>query len=73
LQVLQESVSKLHAYFFHQGGGWHVRDNGSANGTCLNGHRMTAAAVVRSGDALQFGTVLCQLMGPAQLYELLGG
>ncbi len=67
----QESVSKLHAYFFHQAGAWHVRDNGSANGTRINGHRLAAAAIVRSGDVLEFGGVLCQLLGPAQLYELL--
>jgi pSer/pThr/pTyr-binding forkhead associated (FHA) protein len=50
------TVSRRHARLERRGGAWAVVDEGSANGTFLNGHRVTETAL-RSGQELRFGGV----------------
>jgi hypothetical protein len=50
-----ETVSRLHAVFENLGSGWSIRDLGSRNGTYLNGERISAERVLRSGDEVRVG------------------
>src|SRR6201994_4160380 len=50
-----ETVSRLHAVFENLGFAWSIRDLGSRNGTYLNGDKITAERVMRSGDELRIG------------------
>jgi pSer/pThr/pTyr-binding forkhead associated (FHA) protein len=50
-----ETVSRLHAVLENLGFAWSVRDLGSRNGTYLNGDRITAERVLRSGDEVRVG------------------
>lgn len=49
------TVSRLHAVLENHGSAWSVRDVGSRNGTYLNGEKISAERVLRSGDELQVG------------------
>jgi hypothetical protein len=49
------TVSRLHATLRRVEGRWWLRDAGSANGTTVNGCRVTDAVEVRSGDELVLG------------------
>lgn len=51
-----KAVSRLHAAFQRYGAGWCVRDLGSANGTFLNGRRLTGESRVEAGDNIQVGS-----------------
>jgi pSer/pThr/pTyr-binding forkhead associated (FHA) protein len=48
------TVSRRHAEFIHDGGGYRVRDVGSLNGTYVNRER-TDDAVLAHGDEVQIG------------------
>ncbi len=50
-----ETVSRLHAVFENLGFAWSIRDLGSRNGTYLNGERISAERVLRSGDEVRVG------------------
>jgi hypothetical protein len=50
------SVSRKHARLERRGEGWAVVDQGSANGTFLDGHRV-AEADLRNGQEIRFGSV----------------
>jgi pSer/pThr/pTyr-binding forkhead associated (FHA) protein len=54
-----DRVSRQHATLLPAGRGWAVRDDGSSNGTRLNGHKVAQQAEVplRDGDRLTFGGV----------------
>ncbi len=56
LTLASESVSKEHAELFLRGGGLHVRDLGSKNGTFVNSERV-GEAPLREGDILHFAQV----------------
>jgi pSer/pThr/pTyr-binding forkhead associated (FHA) protein len=49
------TVSRLHAVLENLGFAWSVRDVGSRNGTYLNGEKISAEQVLRSGDELRVG------------------
>jgi len=49
------TVSRLHAVLENHGFAWSVRDVGSRNGTYLNGEKISAERVLRSGDELRIG------------------
>lgn len=49
------TVSRLHAVLENLGFAWSVRDVGSRNGTYLNGEKLSAERVLRSGDELRVG------------------
>lgn len=50
-----ETVSRLHAVLESLGFSWSIRDLGSRNGTYLNGERISAERVLRSGDEVRLG------------------
>jgi hypothetical protein len=50
-----DTVSRLHAVFENLGSGWSIRDLGSRNGTYLNGERIEAERVLRTGDEVRVG------------------
>jgi hypothetical protein len=50
-----ETVSRLHAVIEKLGFAWSIRDLGSRNGTYLNGERISAERVLRSGDEVRVG------------------
>jgi pSer/pThr/pTyr-binding forkhead associated (FHA) protein len=56
-------VSRRHAVLAHSSGAYTVEDLGSANGTYVNGRRLTPQAVVpiRSGDELRCGTLVLRI------------
>ena len=67
-------VSKLHAQFRTASGArFEIADLGSRNHTRLNGQRLgtNAPQAVGSGDVIQFGDVVTQLVDAASLYDLL--
>ena len=49
------TVSRLHAILENHGSAWSIRDLGSRNGTYLNGEKIDAERVLRSGDELRLG------------------
>ena len=49
------TVSRVHAVLENLGYAWSIRDVGSRNGTYLNGERISAERVLRSGDELRVG------------------
>ncbi|NBM16841.1 FHA domain-containing protein [Streptomyces sp. GC420] len=61
LRLTHDTVSRVHAQLSRQGGVWVLRDLGSTNGTCVNGHRVAGAAVVREGDQVSFGQMSFRL------------
>jgi pSer/pThr/pTyr-binding forkhead associated (FHA) protein len=54
--VEDKSVSRKHAVIEHRGEGWTVVDQGSANGTFVNGQKV-AEAELHDGHELRFGMV----------------
>ncbi|WP_050931070.1 DUF1707 and FHA domain-containing protein [Streptomyces xinghaiensis] len=61
LRLGDETVSRFHAELVSHGGIWILRDLGSANGTCVNGRRVTDTAVVHPGDQVSFGRLSFRL------------
>ncbi len=52
--LADKSVSKLHAEFAFEHGGWFVRDLGSSNGVLVNGERIENVEL-QTGDRVQLG------------------
>ncbi|GAA5007909.1 DUF1707 and FHA domain-containing protein [Kitasatospora paranensis] len=63
LRLSDATVSRTHAELRHQDGGWVLHDLGSANGTYVNGSRVTGAVRVRPGDQVGFGRTSFRLSG----------
>ncbi len=57
LRLNHASVSRRHAQLRGSASGWTLRDLGSANGTWVNGCRVTDAVRVRPGDQVSFGAM----------------
>src|SRR5262249_5010503 len=64
-------VSRQHARLEQQGDGLLVTDEGSSNGTYVNGSRITTPTVLRAGDILAGGA--SHLRGPAGARGVRGG
>jgi hypothetical protein len=54
--IEDKSVSRRHAYFERRGGGWAIVDQGSANGTFINGAQVMDAEL-QDGQELRLGMV----------------
>ena len=56
---LEDGVSRRHCKIHRQGGVYLVEDVGSANGTFVNGHRLTVYLPheIKDGDSLQLGGI----------------
>lgn len=57
-----EFVSAVHASAYRRDGQWWLRDEGSTNGTFLNGQPVLGEAHLQPGDELQIGSVLLQVV-----------
>lgn len=57
--IMDKSVSRKHATIIRVNGHYFLRDDGSSNGTFVNGHRVPSgkAAEIFSGDELMLGSV----------------
>ena len=58
------SISRKHAMLQRLGGAIFLVDLGSANGTFVNGRRVSVPVTLRSGDRVTFGTTRCELVLP---------
>jgi pSer/pThr/pTyr-binding forkhead associated (FHA) protein len=58
-------VSRRHATVYPASGGLWIRDESSANGTFLNGSRLTAPVALSSGDEIRIGSTVLSV--PADL------
>src|SRR4051812_22448216 len=72
--VFDPTVSRRHAELSLVGGGVRINDLGSANGTFVNGERITEQTA-RGGDVVTFGKVVFKLQdtAPARPAHAMGG
>lgn len=54
-------VSSSHARIGESGGDWVLFDNGAANGTFLNGKRISQPTPLRSGDQIRIGSATVEV------------
>ena len=60
--VLEDNeISRKHTVIEPTSAGWLVRDLNSANGTWLNGARITNAVILKAGDRLELGKTVLRL------------
>ncbi len=55
IQINDAEMSRRHARLQFQGGKYVIEDLGSTNGTYVNGQRLAAPYVLRTGDVVSFG------------------
>lgn len=55
VSINDAEVSRKHSRLTFQGGKYVIEDLGSTNGTFVNGQRLTAPAVLKSGDVVSLG------------------
>lgn len=60
---LEKGVSRKHAVIMRKDGSLHIMDNGSANGTFLNGQRLVAnqPRILRDGDDIRLGHLVVRV------------
>ena len=63
------SVSRYHATIIKTESGIMINDNGSSNGTFINGNRINKESVLKKNDILKIGTVLIPWMNYVGLQE----
>lgn len=64
-----ETVSRFHAVLENLGSAWSIRDLGSRNGTYVNGEKIVAERVLRSGDELRLGNCRLRFWAEKQAEE----
>lgn len=57
VRIVDPFVSRTHAIFERHEDGWIVSDQGSVNGTRVNGIRVTGPTPIRQGDVITLGRV----------------
>ena len=63
------SVSRHHATIIQSSSGIVINDNGSSNGTFINGNRINQETVLKKNDILKLGTALIPWMNYVGLQE----
>src|SRR4051794_33014025 len=58
-------VSRQHARLELGAGGWEVVDDGSRNGTFVNGEQVRGRRALADGDAVRFGSTTMEFRAPA--------
>jgi len=60
---MEQGVSRKHAMVIRRDGALHIMDNGSANGTYLNGQRLVSQQprVLRDGDDIRLGHLVVRV------------
>lgn len=67
LVLEDQKASRSHAEIRHLGGGrYRLSDLGSANGTWLNGRRVSVPKELEDGDQINIGSVLIRFVAPAK-------
>lgn len=66
LQIIDETLSAIHARVFFKNNQWMVEDLQSTNGTFLNEERLSTPSVLVEGDEITCGQVLVQISFVAQ-------
>ena len=61
IYVEDDFVSATHAMLTFRGRSWYVEDQGSTNGTYINGHRIDRPVALSFGDELTVGRVRMRL------------
>jgi pSer/pThr/pTyr-binding forkhead associated (FHA) protein len=61
IYVEDDFVSSSHAMLTFRGRSWFIEDQGSTNGTYVNGHRIERAVALSFGDELTIGRVRMRL------------
>jgi FHA domain len=61
IYVEDDFVSATHAMLTFRGRSWFIEDQGSTNGTYVNGHRIDRPVALSFGDELTFGRVRMRL------------
>jgi pSer/pThr/pTyr-binding forkhead associated (FHA) protein len=61
IYVEDDFVSASHAMLTFRGRSWFIEDQGSTNGTYVNGHRIDRAVALSFGDELTIGRVRMRL------------
>lgn len=71
LQVLDERVSREHCriWFDPVGRVYMIADLGSANGTRVNGQRLTAEHALQGGDQISFGATTATFIRHAPVWD----
>lgn len=64
VRLPDQGASRSHATLLQQQGGWFVKDHGSANGTLVNGERVTETRLA-AGDVLVIGNTRLRYEPPA--------
>jgi pSer/pThr/pTyr-binding forkhead associated (FHA) protein len=63
VMLAEPTISRAHAAFGHDGGGFFVQDLGSTNGTFVNGTREKKASL-KPGDEVQMGKLRLRVTLP---------
>lgn len=58
IQIADTTVSRRHAQLVKRDNRWFIEDLGSANGTYLNGQKITKSMVLNRGDQVRLGATL---------------
>ena len=69
ITINDASVSRHHATIIQSSSGIVINDNGSSNGTFINGNRINQESALRKNDILKLGTALIPWMNYVGLQE----
>lgn len=69
ITIDNDSVSRHHATIIQTSSGIVINDNGSSNGTFINGNRINQESALRKNDILKLGTALIPWMNYVGLQE----
>ncbi len=73
IQLLDEKVSRLHSSISREGDQFILRDEGSSNGTGLNGRLLLEPAVLQPGDEVAVGNNLMLFAANLEIFRDLEG
>ena len=62
LRVELDSVSRRHCILYSERGAFFIRDEGSTNGTFVNGARVDSAAPLHNGDQFRVGAAIFKFL-----------
>ncbi len=70
--LTDRTVSRHHAEMYPDNGSWTLRDLGSANGTYVNGVRLSKPVRLKHGDQIKLGSTLIVYAGDQSMEKLSG-
>ncbi len=73
VELSDETVSRTHASMHQQDGSWILTEHGSANGTLLNGVKISQPTRVKRGDQIRCGSTLLVFRGDTKRMPRGGG